>query len=87
MREYFLNLERMQDAEAIQDYFVEMLELPGWYGRNFDALYDVLTDIMEETVFVLWPEKEEPSDCMKQMIRVLTDAAKENSRITIISKK
>jgi len=35
------NINGMDD---IHDIFVRALNLPSYYGRNFDALYDVLTD-------------------------------------------
>lgn len=35
------NIRSMDD---IHDIFVKALKLPSYYGRNFDALYDVLTD-------------------------------------------
>jgi len=35
------NIKGMDD---IHDIFVKALKLPPYYGRNFDALYDVLTD-------------------------------------------
>ena len=31
--------------EAVHDLFVRSLALPEWYGRNLDALYDVLTEL------------------------------------------
>ena len=33
----------MTDRKAAHDYLAEMLRLPSWYGRNLDALYDLLT--------------------------------------------
>lgn len=35
------NIKSMDD---IHDIFIKALNLPSYYGRNFDALYDVLTD-------------------------------------------
>lgn len=85
MKEYFMILDKLDTDEAIHDYFVRMLALPGHYGRNLDALYDVLTDISEDTVFAPVSEKEEEKlpGCTRNMLRVMFDAAKENGHIQI----
>ena len=35
--------------EESHDYLIRKLDLPDYYGRNLDALYDCLTDIGVET--------------------------------------
>ena len=35
----------MTDRPAAHSHLVQQLELPSWYGRNLDALYDVLTEM------------------------------------------
>jgi len=32
------------DRAALHDEFAASLELPHWYGRNLDALFDLLTE-------------------------------------------
>ena len=39
--------------EAVHDYFTTCLQLPGYYGRNLDALYDILTERAEPTRLVI----------------------------------
>jgi len=34
----------MSDRSVIHDYLKQQLALPDYYGRNLDALYDLLTD-------------------------------------------
>ena len=39
---------QLEDSEEVEDALEligEGLDLPKWYGRNFDALYDCLTDL------------------------------------------
>ena len=43
----------MTDRPAAHSHLVERLELPTWYGRNLDALYDVLTEIGTDTELIL----------------------------------
>ena len=33
------------DMDALHDLFARELDLPEWYGRNLDALYDILTGL------------------------------------------
>ena len=44
MSEYIIDFDGVQTEEDVQDRVVESLPLPDYYGRNLDALYDVLTE-------------------------------------------
>lgn len=44
-----IDLTNVRDKEAFHDKVQEALDCPSYYGRNLDALYDVLTDISEYT--------------------------------------
>lgn len=80
MRAYFIILSKMISDEAVHNYFGRMLDMPKYYGRNMDALFDVLTDISEETVFYLDEDERKGalSDAAEKLLRVLKDAAEEN---------
>ena len=43
-RDYIIDLTGADSREALHDRIEEMLPVPGWYGRNLDALYDILTE-------------------------------------------
>ncbi|MET7512331.1 barstar family protein [Streptomyces sp. NPDC005480] len=45
-----LDLEGVKDKAGFMDRCVRDLELPDWFGRNWDALFDVLTDVS------FWPD-------------------------------
>lgn len=42
--EVLLDGRCMTDREMTHIYLAEMLSLPGYYGKNLDALFDLLTD-------------------------------------------
>lgn len=42
-----LDGRRMTDRGQAHDYLAEMLRFPGYYGRNLDALYDLLSETKE----------------------------------------
>ena len=44
MQEFVVDLAGVRDAEAMHDALAARLPLPSYYGRNLDALYDVLTE-------------------------------------------
>ena len=62
-------------------YEPEALELPEWYGRSLDALYDCLTDLSVPTTIHVenWPEE----DYMQRALAVLRDAAEENELLQV----
>ncbi len=47
MREYILNGSSMTDPESMQDELQRCFIMPEYYGRNLDALWDVLTEFDE----------------------------------------
>lgn len=75
----YLKLDQAQSREQLHAYLKEKLGLPGYYGANLDALYDVLTDINEE--FHVCIEGVEDCDMKlngygKLVLRVFRDAQK-----------
>ena len=42
--ELIIDGSALPEAAAVHDLFTRALDLPEWYGRNLDALYDVLTE-------------------------------------------
>ena len=43
-----LDGREMTDRQQTHDYLTSRLQLPSYYGRNLDALYDLLTERGEE---------------------------------------
>ena len=43
-KEYIIDLTGTEDRAQLHDRIEQGLPLPEWYGRNLDALYDVLTE-------------------------------------------
>ena len=49
MKEIILKASEMKNKEDALKYIAEKLDFPDYFGMNFDALKDCLTDISEET--------------------------------------
>lgn len=57
MTEIRLNGARMSDREAAHEYIKNKLQLPDYYGRNLDALWDLLsTDLSPQKITIIRPE-------------------------------
>ena len=81
-----LDGKAMVDRVSAHSHLVERLELPTYYGRNLDALYDVLTEIGEETEIILT----DPAAVAEQMgkygealLATMQEAAEENPRLIV----
>ena len=77
----FLNGNDITNREQLHDALSEALELPEWYGRSLDALYDCLTDLsVTSTIHVEhWPQE----DYLQRALTVIQDAAEENELIQV----
>lgn len=49
----FLEGNSMVSREAAHEHLAKALNLPDYYGRNLDALYDLVMEISEETEIVV----------------------------------
>lgn len=84
---YTLEGARMTDRAGAHDHLKERLELPEWYGRNLDALYDLLTAWGSPAEIVV----RDPAAIQENLGRygtallgTLQDAAENNPNLTII---
>ena len=60
------------------DYLKKELNLPDYYGNNFDALYDCLTEMSGEVTIL-------NSDCLdEKLLTTFIDACNENECLKLI---
>lgn len=74
----YLDGAKMTDKASAHDHLAERFALPGWYGRNLDALYDCLTDLVGPKDIILLHSEQMRSGLGtygEQIIEVLRDAA------------
>ncbi|MBQ9061415.1 MAG: barstar family protein [Eubacterium sp.] len=85
MKKLNLDFTEVFTPEQAHVMIAAELDFPSFYGRNLDALYDCLTDITEDLELNLLPpsEKAALSGWFQKAVRVFTDAAGENSHLTI----
>ena len=89
MAEVVLDGLDIASLEEVHDRFAQALDLPEWYGRNLDALFDCLTDLGEPlTVRLLHQETLEDrlGRRGRALVRLLRRAAAENPQVTLLEK-
>jgi len=86
MRTVVLDGGKMSSREAAHDYLSEKLGFPDYYGRNLDALYDLLTGFPQPVTLVVRRRQELESalgDYGRGILKALDDAARENPGLTV----
>ena len=79
-----LDLRGAQTPEAAHDYLRRALAFPDYYGKNLDALYDLLSVWDIPAAFVLrLPGRGDMAAYGKRLRRVFEDSARENGRISV----
>ena len=75
----------MSSRSAAHNYLKQQLHLPEYYGRNLDALFDLLTQIGSHTAIVLIHQEEMLETLGSYgeiLIETLEQAADENPYLT-----
>lgn len=74
----------LRRRETAMELLGEALELPDWWGRNLDALYDCLTQPGCAARLVVEGRRDvEETAFGRRLLRVLEDAAEENPRLEL----
>jgi len=80
MRQITLDFSLFTDRAEVHEYLAEKFSFPDHYGKNLDALYDCLTDPMEETKLYLFPAGK-PFEA--GFLKVIRRAAEENPALSV----
>lgn len=81
-----LDGRQMTDRESAHCYLQQQLALPEYYGRNLDALYDLLTERQESTTIIVRNRSElerHLGSYGQALMKALYDGARENPRLQI----
>lgn len=77
---YTINGAALTDRNAAHDEIVRALPVPEYYGRNLDALWDVVSCMEGEIVLV---NASDLSDYAETVLDLLKEAAGENNCLTL----
>ena len=83
MKTINLDISNIHTARALHIYLAYMLELPAYYGKNLDALHDVLCEESENLRIVLSGNaaSEEMAMYLPRLVCVMEDCAQENPHV------
>lgn len=82
---YTVDLSLVTDKESLHNTMKDALNLPDYYGKNLDALYDLLTEYSTPTTieFKHWEVLDELGDYKDALMDMLVDVTEENENIEI----
>ena len=86
MSKVTIDVRNIHTVRALHIYLAYCLDLPAHYGRNLDALHDVLcSESRGLTLCIAGADaaQGELAAYMPRLMRVLYDAAEENGRLTV----
>ena len=76
MRKIILDMNVPQSKEEVQDYLMEKMGFPEYYGKNLDALYDCLTSL--DRADLCFENLGQDNGYFDRMLPVFRDAAEAN---------
>ena len=81
-----LDGRQMTDRETAHTYLAEQLQFPSYYGRNLDALYDLLTE-RGEPLEILFTHTEQMKEQMgsygSTLLHTMMEAENDNLALTV----
>lgn len=86
MDTYILDGAFMKDKDTVYDYLANCLPLPSFFGKNLDALYDVLTVMTEDSRIIILNAdllEKNMGEYGKGMLSVFKDAERDFDNIRI----
>lgn len=81
MKSVILDAKKMVEKEKMHEYFAKKFDLPEYYGKNLDALFDCLCEINEPTLIKLKNEDALQGDTKESLIRLFHDVCSENELV------
>lgn len=70
--------------KRLHDYLAEKFSFPAHYGKNFDALYDLLTEISSPVCVGVFNTE---GKNFSPLIQVLKDAEQDNKNLCVVFSK
>ena len=75
-----LDIDRLNEEK--HDYLIELFDLPDYYGRNLDALYDCMSEKDSTTIYII--NMDNVNEFSLNVLQLLDDVADEYGNLEII---
>ena len=83
--EIIINCSTICSRDDLHQTLADALHFPSWYGKNLDALYDVLAEVTATVHLQNWQQAESAlGNYGKNARRVLTHASQRNGPLDIL---
>lgn len=80
-RAVHLDTTETPDKAALMGAFQEAFDLPDWFGRNWDALSDALSDVVDEPgVLLAWTGSDQLDETLRRTTEELLSERGEQGR-------
>ena len=83
-----LDTRQVRDSAELYDQIASAWDLPAWFGRNLDALWDVLGDLAASRLLVVWTGygelAEVDPDLAQTVLELLRDASTQARAIAVV---
>lgn len=86
MRVWIIDAAALLSREQLHEWAAAALPLPSYYGRNLDALHDVLCELGTDTSITVWNAGKLPRHFGRwgqSLLQLLTQAAAQNPHLTV----
>ena len=81
MKNVSLDAKKMVEKEKMHDYLAKKFDLPEYYGKNLDALFDCLCEINEPTLIKLKNENALEVELKESLTQLFYDVCNENELV------
>ena len=81
MKIVILDAKKMLENERMHEYFAKKFDLPEYYGKNLDALFDCLCEINEPTLIKLKNENVLEAGLKENLVTLFYDVCSENEMV------
>ncbi|GGP27476.1 barstar family protein [Silvimonas amylolytica] len=84
-----VTLSHIQSLDDVYDQFAAQLALPDYFGRNLDALYDVLSAEVQGPLKIIWQDAGAAASAMGKkhyaaVIEVFNDVGEERDDLEVV---
>ena len=81
MRKIHIAADQFSTEEDVHEFFQEQFNFPDYYGKNLDALYDLLSEVTEKTHITISggiADEANLGEYGERLLTVLEEAAQDN---------